>query len=186
MTLYSKTKNKKALSTVVATVLLILLTVVAVAIVWGFISGVINPIVANKCYTIERNPELITLGNSYTCFNDTSDELQLMINRGDIEVDNVLISILADGNSRSFTLTNENTLIESPSVRYYNGVNVGTPSVPEPVKLPVKNAGLTYHIGGFIGITKIDKVSIGATIEGKACESTNSLTQIDNCNLFTP
>jgi hypothetical protein len=179
-----KNKKKKALSTVVATVLIILLTVVSVGIVWGFVRGILNPVVTNKCYAVQTNPELVTLGDAYTCYNDTSEELQLMINIGDIEIDGLLVSVLANGASRSFILTNNDTLISNPSVRYYQSDNGGTPSVPELVKLPVKNAGLTYQIGGFTGVKKIDTIRIAPTVEGRDCEATDITNEIDNCKLF--
>jgi hypothetical protein len=169
-----KKENKKALSTVVATVLLILLTVVAVTVVWVFINNFIKDKTDASCYQVETNLELVSLNEYYTCFNDTSDEVQFSINIGDVEIDELLISILADGATKSVILTNNDT--DVPNVRYYK-------STPSDVKLPAKNAGLTYHVGGFTG-DKVDWIKIAPTVNGKACAATDTILEIVNCNML--
>jgi len=169
-----KKDNKKALSTVVATVLLILLTVVAVTVVWVFVNSFIKNQTDASCYQVETNPGLVTLNEYYTCFNSTSDEVQFSINIGETEIDNLLISVLSEGATKTIILTNNDTVI--PDVRYYK-------SLPGAVKLPAKNAGLTYHFGGFTG-DKIDWIKIAPTVNGKACEATDTINSVVNCNIL--
>jgi hypothetical protein len=175
-----KRKNKKALSTIVATVLLVLLTVVAITIVWTFVNKFIKDQTDASCQQVQTNPGLVALNEYYTCFNSTSNEVQFSINIGEVEIDELLISILADGATQSIVLNNTDTLISNPPVRYYK---TGEPGVPTLVKLPVKNAGLTYHVGGFTG-DKIDWIKIAPTVNGKACEATDTINSVVNCNIL--
>jgi hypothetical protein len=175
-----KRKNKKALSTVVATVLLILLTVVAITVVWVFVNNFIKKQTDASCQQVQTNPGLVALNEYYTCFNSTSNEVQVSINIGDVEIEELLISILADGATQSIILNNTDTLISNPSVRYYK---TGEPNVPTLVKLPVKNAGLTYQIGGFTG-EQIDWIKIAPTMNGKSCEATDTVNSVVNCNIL--
>ncbi len=169
-----KKEDKKALSTVVATVLLILLTVVAVTVVWVFINNFIKNQTDASCYQVETNPGLVALNEYYTCFNSTSDEVQFSINIGEAEIESLLVSFLSDGATKTIILTNEDT--EIPNVRYYK-------SLPGEVKLPAKNAGLTYHFGGFTG-DKIDWIKIAPTVDEKACEPTDTINEVVNCNIL--
>jgi hypothetical protein len=172
-----KEKDKKALSTVVATVLLILLTVVAVTMVWVFVQNFIRNQTDDTCYKVESYNEAVTLNEMYTCFNDTigSEYLQFSINIKDVEIEELLISILAEGATRSFTITNNDTNV--PNVIYYPGIS-------GPVRLPEKNAGLTYIVGGFTGIEKVDWIEIAPTVSGKKCKATDKIKEIESCSLF--
>ena len=169
-----KKENKRALSTVVATILIILLTVVSVTVVWVFIRNFLDQQTDASCYQVETNLELVSLNEYYTCFNSTSDEVQFSINIKDVEIDNLLISILADGTTQSIILTNNDTVI--PNVRYYK-------SAPSAVKLPAKNAGLTYNVGGFTG-DQVDWIKIAPTINGKACAATDTINSVVSCSIL--
>ena len=170
-------KNKKSLSAVIVSVILILLVTVATALVWTFVRNMVNERTSQSesCFKAESS-ELITINDYYTCFNSTRGEVQFSLSIGDINVDNVLISILAEGNTKTFTLTNENNIITN--LRPYKE-NFGVA-----VKLPGKNEGLTYSAGGFSGIEKIDWIKIAPVINEKQCESTDSSYQIEDCSLL--
>jgi len=170
-------KNKKALSTVIATVLMILLVLAAITIVWTFVNKFVKDKTegTQSCFDVESS-EKVTINNYYTCYNDSSDEVQFSINIEDAEIDGLLITILAGGNSKSFTLTNDSTVVSN--LKPYMG-NYGTA-----VTLPGKNEGKTYVAGGFVGISKIDSIKIAPIIEEKQCGQSDLTFQIDDCALF--
>jgi hypothetical protein len=173
-----KTKNKKALSTVIATVLLILLVVVTTTMVWVSVRNFIKPqMEKQKCFEIESSDK-ISINDYYTCYEfTTNNEVQFSISIADVEIDALIVTILAGGNSRSFTLTNEDTAVEN--LKPYNG-NYG-----EPVKLPGKNEGKTYVATGFdAGAEKVDSIKIAAVLAGKQCGPSDQTLQVENCNLF--
>ncbi|MFH1503617.1 MAG: hypothetical protein ABIE36_03085 [Candidatus Diapherotrites archaeon] len=170
-------KNKKALSAVVTTVILILLVTVATAIVWTFVKKIIEDRTSQTetCFKVESS-EKVTLNDYYTCFDSENGEVQFSLSITDIEVQAIVISILAEGNSKSFTLTNDSTVIAN--LRNYKG------SVGESVKLPGKNEGLTYVASGFEGANKIDWIKISPIIDDKQCESTDTISQVEDCTLL--
>jgi hypothetical protein len=176
---YSKIKNKKGLSTVVATVLIILLTVVATAIVWTFVKNIVNPEKlqgTQSCFELTSG-EKITLNDFYTCYNKTSNEVQFSIDIKDAQVDALVVSILVGGNSKSFTLTNNYTII--PNLKPYKG------SQGEAVKLPGLNEGKTYVAEGFeSGVGKVDWIKIAPVVAGKQCDASDETSQIDYCSLY--
>jgi hypothetical protein len=170
-------KNKKALSTVIATVLIILLVVASMAIVWTFVRNIVEgrTHATSSCFDVESSGKII-LNNYYTCYNSTYGEVQFSIDIGDAEIDSLIISILAEGNSKGFTLTNENA--NFTNLKPYKG-NYG-----DNVKLPGKNEGLTYVVSGFMGADKIDWIKIAPIVDGEQCGSSDETYQIDSCSIL--
>jgi len=170
-------KNKKSLSTVIATVLLILLVTVATAIVWVFVNNIVSERTkgVQSCFDVESSGK-VTINNYYTCFNSTAGEVQFSINIGDAEIDSLVIFILVGGNSRSFTLTNIDN-IAADGLRPYKGIDT------DAVKLPGKNEGRTY-VANFPGVEKVDWIKIAPVIDKKQCDSSDATYEIDSCALL--
>ncbi|MAH03423.1 hypothetical protein CMI39_01410 [Candidatus Pacearchaeota archaeon] len=163
---------KKGLSGVVATIILVLLVLVAVGIVWGAIKGIINEKIdtVNSCF---GNFEKATINSQYTCYNSSSDEFRFSIDIKDIEVDKLLISISGKNQTKSFEIPQ----LGSSFIRNYNG------NYNEDVKLPNKNAGLTY-VANISEIGKPTFIKIAPFIDGSQCEISDSLSEIDDCILL--
>ena len=174
-----RSKNKRALSTVIATLLIILLTVAAVVIVWKFVQNMVNPekLAGTQSCFEATSGEKITINDYYTCYNKTSNTVQFSIDMKEVQVDSVLVSILVGGNSKSFTITNNDTNIAN--LGPYKG-NLG-----EAVKLPGPNEGRTYVAGGFeAGAGKVDWIKIAPIINGKQCDPSDQTNQIEYCSLY--
>lgn len=169
-------KNKKALSAVVATVIIILLTMAAITIVWTFVKKVVNE---NKdqvdsCFNVETG-EKVTLNELYTCYNE--DSVQVSLNIADVEVDAVVISIMVGGNSKVVTLTNVERTYDD--IKYYNNEE------ETQITLPGKNEGKTYIISGFSGtINKVDWIRIAPVVNTNQCGITSQINDIPNCALL--
>lgn len=172
-----KLKNKKAVSTVIATVLLILLVTASMAIVWTLVNNFVREKTENKCSNVQL-PNEVTIEDSYTCYNITSngEEVQFSINIGDVDIDSLVISILIGGNSKSFTLTNDNTAYQD--IRPYQG-NYG-----DPVKLPGKNEGRTYIANGFSETGEVESIEIAPIISARQCDATDEIYQVENCSML--
>lgn len=175
-----RSKNKRALSTVIATLLIILLTVAAVVIVWKFVQNMVNPeklAGTQSCFELTSG-EKITINDYYTCYDKTSNTVQFSIDMKDAQVDAVVVSILVGGNSKSFTLTNNDTNISN--LKPYKG-NAGYNAT----RLPGKNEGRTYVAEGFeSGVGKVDWIKIAPVIAGKQCDPSDETSQIDYCALY--
>lgn len=170
-----KYKSKKGLSLVISTLLIILLVLLATAIVWRVVTKMINSQIdeSEACFGIF---DKVKLNLEYTCYNSTSKELQFSIDLGDVEVDSVLVSVFTKEKSKSFEITTEETQIEN--LKNYDGSNN--------IKLPEKNAGLTYFYdlsgAGFSEWPK--NIEIAPIVNKNQCEVSDSLNEIDDCVIF--
>jgi len=102
-------KNKKALSTVVETVLLVLISVMAVVLV----SAIIIPMIREKldvkaeCYKLIGDKQSISFSeSSYTCYNVSTTYLYIKVNNGDFELGGIRISVGNENEENAFDMIN--------------------------------------------------------------------------------
>lgn len=103
-------KYKKALSTVISVVLLTVLVIVSTAIVWGIVKNLIEDKIGESeaCFGVF---DKVILDDYYTCYNYTSKELHIAVDRGDIELDELIISISGEGKSETVKITPTSSLV---------------------------------------------------------------------------
>jgi hypothetical protein len=171
--------NKSGLSTVVSVLLIILLTMAAIAIVWTFVRNMVNE---NKdqvesCFKVESS-EMVTLNGLYTCYDTTTipDNIQFSINIGDVEIDSLVVSIMYAGSSESVILTNEPIAITT--LKPYGG------AFNQPVSLPGKNSGKTYALRVEDELTGIDWIKIAPIINDNQCGVTDQIYDVSDCSLI--
>jgi flagellin-like protein len=150
-------KNKKGISAIVATVMIILITVAAVGIVWAAIIPMIRNQLegATVCNSAISQVE-VSDAAGYTCRDVTGDNvsLQIMVHAGDIDLAGVQVLISAKGNTQSYDL------LES-----------------EGIVLPGTNEGNVYVIdtSDMAGKLDIDEVQIAPIVaignSERVCES---------------
>ncbi|MBM3234039.1 hypothetical protein FJZ19_03005 [Candidatus Pacearchaeota archaeon] len=93
--------NKKGISAIIATVLIIMITIAAAAI----IGGVIIPWVKNNlcekkiCYDI-TNSEYITIGEDFTCYSPSNTSIMIKRGAKNIKIDKIIVA-LTDKNGES-------------------------------------------------------------------------------------
>ena len=168
-------KNKLGLSTVIATLLLVLLTVALVGIVWGVIKNITEDSLPQQgCLDIY---EKLKFNYAYTCYNTSTGEMLFSVSEEDINLSKAIISIYYQGTSKSLEVLSY--LSPVPGLRPYNG-NPG-----DSVVLPGANSGTTYiynlSAAGFSG--RPDSVKITPVIGKEQCSVSDSLDEIDNCPL---
>ena len=172
-------KNKRGLSTIVVTLLLIVMSLVAVGVVWTFANSLIQKQISNSqsCFGVS---DKFKLNGQYTCYNQGSSapytySLRFSLSIGDINVDKLIIGVTSSaGTSQTYALTN--TLQSINGLTYYT--SGGSPAVQ--VKLPDKNAGLTYiTTNSFTDIP--NSIKIAPVISGTQCEMADSISDIQNC-----
>ena len=168
----NKTKNKKAMSAVVTTVLMIALVFALVSVVWVVIANLVDEKLddAQSCF---GNFDKITLNGMYTCYNETSGEMKFSIDIKDIEVEKVIVSISTEGTSKSFEI--KNTMQSLIGLYNYSGGNQTI--------LPEKNAGLTYIVNMSEAemSSSPDSIHIAPVINGKQCDVSDSILEISDC-----
>jgi len=168
--------NRKGLSAVVTAMIMVALAIAMVAIIWLVISNLVNEQLdsAGSCVEVFGK---VSINNRYTCYNSTSNELQFSISIGDLDVSSVLVGISGEGSTINLKINNETGTV-SNLVTY--------PTRSTSITLPGKNGGLTYILNltaaGFSGSP--DSIELVPIVGKNQCEVSDSLSQIDNCNLL--
>ena len=165
---------KKGISGVITAVIMIALVMAAITIVWAIVNKTIRGQMegAESCF---GNYNKVTINEMYTCYDLIEDRVHFSLNIGDIDVDEVIVSISSAGSTNSYTLTNEDGTIEGLG-------NYPTPDFGNDyIKLPTKNAGKTYIASGFD--SEPDLIKIAPVIGGQQCEVSDTLSGIENCLL---
>lgn len=124
-------KNKKGISAIVATVMIILITVAAVGIVWAAIIPMIrNQLEAGTICLDAISQVQVSDATGYTCRDATGDNvsLQIMIGSGDVNLAGLQVLISAKGNTESYDLL-ESEGIVLPGVNEANVYVIDTSSV---------------------------------------------------------
>jgi flagellin-like protein len=156
-----KMNNKKGISAIVATVLIILITVAAVTIIWAAIIPMINNQLNKGTICLDAVSQVSLSDAGYTCKNvdagGVNENLSIQIRHGALEFDlaDVQVIISAGGDSTSFLLSDEATTL-----------------APSPVVFPGSNEEKVYTIDttGISG--EIDSVQIAPIVRvGNARET---------------
>lgn len=164
--------SKTGLSGVITVVILIALVFALVSIVWVVVNNLIKDELEDveSCFGVFGE---VTINSRYTCYDSSSSDFQFSINIGDLDAEEILISISGEGTVKSFTITSEDQQIAN--LANYKSIGFGT----DQIKLPGKNAGLTYVTDAFSDSP--NSIEIAPIINGKQCDVSDSLSEIDNC-----
>jgi len=162
--------NKKALSTTVNVMLIILVTFAATAIVWGMVSNLVNKKLDDSasCYGIQGK---ILLNDEYTCYNATDQTLRFSISLKDVSPEEILISAQNDMNSTLVKITNNESIVENV-VDYPLEADTN-------VSLPNQESGKSYTISGVD--TKPIKIQIAPTMNGNNCDVVDTISPVVFC-----
>lgn len=101
-----KNKNKRGLSTVVEVVLLIVITIAAVAV----IAGVIIPLVKNSLKSgqscLELNGYVTIVDNGYTCTNSSGTYITIEREMKEYKIQGFIVSLIKAGSSTKYEIKN--------------------------------------------------------------------------------
>ncbi len=167
------TKNRKGLSEIIGTLIVIALVLLATTIVWGVVNNILKDKIksSTSCF---GNFGKMTLDKKYTCYDTSTNpgKVRLSLNRGDVNLDEVLISVTNGVETKSFKISKTSQTVAG--LTYLNGTST--------VSLPPKNGGITYIYSWTSDAPKT--IQIAPVIDGEQCEVSDSISQIDNCNLL--
>jgi uncharacterized membrane protein len=164
-----KMKNKKALSQVVSTVLLIALAIAMIAGIWGTTQSFVKDRLdkTESCYGLF---EQIKINDEYTCYDSENERVQISISRSDIDIDSLLVGISMETSSKTFVLSSQNRILEE--VTNYPSNSTG-------VELPSKEGGKTYYVYGIT--SPPEKIELAPKINQNQCDVSDSSSQVDAC-----
>ncbi len=167
----SFSKNRRAVSGVVVMVVMIALVISISAIVFTLTKKTVEEKIkkSEAC-----GPDIIgklSINSEYVCYDSNKKNVTFSINRGDIDLDKLIVAVETETEIKQFELKeNEETNDLFP-------FRVGGSTA-----LPAKNSGKTY-------IGKIDNEVIGIkifpVINGERCEVADSLNEIIPCSQTT-
>jgi len=161
----------KGLSPVIASVFLVLLVVVLVGIVWATYKGIVeeNLNEAESCLETISKIEIV---GKYTCYDPATLQFQFSIEKKDIKIDGLLVSLGSIGGTKNFNLDNSSQNIVGLRI-YREDYNI---------IMPKKNSAVTY----IVNLTKVnfsapDEIKIVPIVNDKQCEVVDSLSEFDTC-----
>lgn len=142
-------RNNKAVSALVATVLLILITVAAVGIIWGAIMPMLNRAMEMGQACLNARLTIDTT-SGYTCYKTTAQEAQIMIGRGAEEFDLAGMNVIVSGGGVSKTFKIKTT--GQNGVRMIGGATT--------LDLPEANEERTYMLSIGTNLTQVEEVKV--------------------------
>jgi hypothetical protein len=167
-------KNKKGVSTLVATVLMLALTFAMFVLVFVLVRNIVDKNIESSeaCYnTFEK----VTLDSRYTCYNSSggANEVQFAVIVGDLDdLEDIIVGIASQGDGTTFRVA------EDPiELTYYNRT--------QGVRVPGKNSGYTYiyNVSSFFS-SHADSIEIAPVVNGETCSTSYSINQLDSCGLL--
>jgi hypothetical protein len=173
--LHYKFPDKKGLSAIITTMILIGISLAAVALVWTFVSGMLKGQIKSSeaCY---GNYDKVTLNRQYTCYENPgtgSYYLRFSLSVGDVRPEKIIVSVSASSAVQSYTIINATGLVAGLTMY---------PSGSTSIALPSRNGGLTYRTAAFTG--KFDSIKIAPVIGGTQCDMSDSIVEIADCALL--
>ena len=167
-------KNKRGLSAVVGTIILIALTVAIFAGVWVVVNNLVKEETeeSKSCFGIF---EKVSLDKEYTCYNHVNKKLEFMLKIEDVEIESVKVSVSGDLAMKSFDIGKEDSTTNFLSE--YDAAQTT-------VTLPLKDSGKTYVVDTTILGTGIpNSIKVAPTINGNLCEVSDEISGIGSCLL---
>ena len=163
-------KNKKSLSEVISTVLLVLVAVVAVVIIIGFVVPFVNEQLSKgDCIKVAGEIRLVN-SPQYTCYNSSNHVMLVQVHLGDI-LDKIkgFSIILGGASSKAIEITN-NTHVTG--VTMYGAAGN--------LLIPGKNEEITYRIESVD--VKPDSVGLSPILNnGHSCDISDISPTVVNC-----
>ena len=143
--------NKKGISAVVATVLIILITVAAVTIIWAAVIPMISNKLESGTVCLDAVSQIQLLDEGYTCKASDGANISIQIRHGakPFDLADVQVLVSASGDTAMFEITNSTTTLDP---------NVTT------ILLPGVNEEKVYIINTASITETIDKVQIAPVV----------------------
>ena len=101
-----KKNERKAVSALIATVLLILITVAAVGVIWSLVMPMLQEKITEASQSCISAKIKIDTEKGFTCYDSANKQLRVMVSRGpdDLELAGLQVIALASGNSYKFEI----------------------------------------------------------------------------------
>ncbi|MBU4308297.1 MAG: hypothetical protein KJ566_00675 [Nanoarchaeota archaeon] len=169
-------RDKKGLSAVITTLIMIALVIVLITIVWVAVDRMTRGAIegSESCFDIAGKA---SINNVYTCWTERTgvgefDELQFSVGLGDISPDSVLVTVSTVSMTKSYTI--DGTIVTN--VKNHDDTSYGTA-----LTALTANSGQTYITKDFDGKGKPDSVELFLKFGEKQCSVSDALYEISDC-----
>jgi len=161
---------KKAVSTIIATVLLIALVLVVTTIVWTIARNIVEKNLgeAESCLEVFNKVELNQLYTCYTTIDSTTTQTKFSVKVGEINLDKIIVSVSGEGNIKTIELNSTGD----------NNIDLVAGS---DTKIPTTNSGKTYKIKTAYFKLVPDRIEIIPFVNGNSCGVVSVMNSIENC-----
>ncbi|MEK6918816.1 MAG: hypothetical protein AABW73_02145 [Nanoarchaeota archaeon] len=166
--------NKKGVSTIVTVVLLILVSITAVALIAAFVVPFIKGSLSqsNECYATLGKVDVVAGSN--TCFDATTNTVRVNIKKGFVEgseIKAVAVVLSGDGKSKRYDVSNGgmSANIRELSGSYNTALSLPADGESNTYVFNVTDAGMTVVYAEVSPILSSDKVCEAAKAEIPTC-----------------
>jgi FlaG/FlaF family flagellin (archaellin) len=168
-------KQKKALSPVISAVFLVALSIAAIAILWGFLNNLISEKLTDSGNCMDLIDGGILIERSYTCYNASSNELDIGIKFGNKKIDSLRIGLNSKGDSNEINIPGNYSYLKKYNENYNTLTELSTGTRTYTINLTNLPNGLN---------DKPDSIEIYPIIGGSECGKSDSISKISSCGLF--
>lgn len=178
----SRQLKDQGVSTIVATVMLVLISVVGISIIAAFIIPFVRDPAqkGGDCFNARDHLSLVgDIGNITTCYDSVTKETVLIVKRNPefIELNGFAVSIAAQGQSKRFDILQGKDNPEATTIYwkgYENPYTIGSEQLLEP------GTEFTYYFNT-TGIGDVVRAEIAPILKsGDVCPATNTI-EIEPC-----
>jgi len=161
--------QKKAVSTIIATVLLISLVLVIAAVVWAVAKNMVekNLDEAESCIGIF---DKVKLNELYTCYDSKTTQTKFSVEVGEVKLDKIIVSVSGSG------------IIKKIELNSVGDNNLEAISSASDTKIPSENSGKTYKIRTNYFNLKPDRIEIIPFVDGNSCGVVSIINSISDCS----
>ncbi len=160
--------QKRSVSGIVVTVILIALVMAVAAIVFTTTKKTVEEKIEKSEACGLGTMGKLSINSEYVCYDSINNQFEFSVNRGNIELDKLIIAVETGTKVKQFELkeNEQNTDL----IPFISGGSTA---------LPAKNGGRTYISTGFN--EEVIGIKIIPVINGKQCEIADSLNEITTC-----
>lgn len=176
---------KKGVSPIIATVLIISLTMVIIAVLVTLTRKTVEEKIEKTEACGIENLDKFSINRNYVCYDGANSRLVFSIDRGDVEIDKMIVSVRTETSSNNIEISssqqyfpdNQNPVIFNydPSQQNFLGSAL--------VSLPAKKSGRTYILTGIS--QSPSQIQIVPVVKGEQCEIADIVNEIPNCSQTT-
>jgi flagellin-like protein len=164
-------RNKRGLSDVITTLIMVALVIVIITIIWIAIDRMVQDSTqgSEACFDIAGKASINT---RYTCYDSTSKNLTFSLALGDISPDAVIVTVSTIGTTKSYEIKSDGTSTYAKVANYGGAFDAALTGLEA-------NSGQTYISEDFLTIP--DSIELYLKFGDKQCGISDATYEISAC-----